>query len=60
MVEEDHLSILLAALDLLARGVVAWVFVVWVHADDLAVALVPEQQSLVRVGVGSEVRRVVD
>lgn len=47
VVKENHLRVLGAPFDLLARGVIAWVVIIRVHTDNLAIALVPEQQALV-------------
>lgn len=59
VVEEYDLSVLLT-LDLSPSGVVAWLVHFGVDADDLSVAFIPEKESLVAVGVRSEVGRVVN
>ena len=59
VVKENHLRVLGAPFDLLSCGVIAWVVIIRVHTDNLAIALVPEQQALVRVSVGSEVGGVI-
>ena len=58
MVEEDDLSILVA-FDLNSLGTVTWWILGWVDVDDFSISFVSEEQSLVRVGVDSEVWRVV-
>lgn len=60
VVEENDLRVLGAPFNLLACGIVAWAVVIRINADNLAITLVPEQQALVRIGIGSEVGGVID
>lgn len=55
VVEENHLRVLVAPFNLFARGIIAWIVVVRVHTNDFAVALIPEQQTLVGISVGPKV-----
>ena len=59
MVEKDNLSVLIT-FDFHSLGSITWWILVGVHIDHLSVPLVSEDQSSVRVGVYSEVGRVVE
>lgn len=54
MVEENDLRVLFA-LNFDPGRVVAGLVHLWVHADDLAIPLIAEQQALVAIRVGPEV-----
>lgn len=58
VIEEDDLGVLIS-FDLDALRAVAG-RVIWVHIDDLPVALVAEKQAGVGIGVDAEVRRIVE
>ena len=58
MIEEDDLCILFA-FDLYSLGTVTWWILGWVDVYHFSISFVSEQQSLVRVGVDSEVGRVI-
>lgn len=54
VIKEDHLRVFVR-LDNCARRSISRALQIWIHIDDLSVALVSEEQALVRVGVDFEI-----